>query len=735
MFSRFFIDRPVFSWVIAIIIMLAGILSISTLPVSQYPQIAPPQVSITATYPGASASTIENTVTQVIEQNLTGLDGYLYMQSTSDSAGSVSITVTFETGTNPDMAQVQVQNKISTALTSLPQVVQQLGVTIQKTSANFLMVVGFVSKDPSIKTADLGDFLTSNIQEPLARVSGVGEAQVFGASYAMRVWLDPDKLVKYKLNPSDITSAISAQNMQVSTGSLAAQPTDGKQEFTATISSSSLLETPEDFRNILLKVTEEGANVYLRDVAEVKLDQKDYIALGTFNGYAASGMAIKLASGSNALETQAAVLKRVEELKSLMPQGVEVVVPFDTTPFVRAALHEVVKTLIEAIILVVCVMFLFLQNWRATIIPTIAVPVVLLGTFGMLAATGFSMNMLTMFAMVLAIGLLVDDAIVVVENVERVMREDGTDPHTATVKSMGQITGALVGIAMVLSAVFIPMAFFGGSTGVIYRQFSITIVSAMVLSVIIALTLTPSLCAKILKPIDHDEHMGKGGFFGWFNRGFEALTFAVRDGVGGFIHHPLLLVVCYALVVGGMVWGFMKTPTAFMPGEDQGVALMQVQLPQGATMERTDHEVTRIQKFLEKTESRDIDSFFAVRGFSFAGSGQNMALGFVKLKDWSARPNDDQSVLAIQRRAMGAFMMSPEFKNASSFLFPLPAVPELGVADGFDFYIQDEKGAGHAKMMELRNKFLAAANQDPRLTMVRHNGMDDTAQMLSLIHI
>ena len=612
----------------------------------------------------------------------------------------------FETGTNPDMAQVQVQNKISTALTSLPQVVQQLGVTIQKTSANFLMVVGFVSKDPSIKTADLGDFLTSNIQEPLARVSGVGEAQVFGASYAMRVWLDPDKLVKYKLNPSDITSAISAQNMQVSTGSLAAQPTDGKQEFTATISSSSLLETPEDFRNILLKVTEEGANVYLRDVAEVKLDQKDYIALGTFNGYAASGMAIKLASGSNALETQAAVLKRVEELKSLMPQGVEVVVPFDTTPFVRAALHEVVKTLIEAIILVVCVMFLFLQNWRATIIPTIAVPVVLLGTFGTLAATGFSINMLTMFAMVLAIGLLVDDAIVVVENVERVMREDGTDPHTATVKSMGQITGALVGIAMVLSAVFIPMAFFGGSTGVIYRQFSITIVSAMVLSVIIALTLTPSLCAKILKPIDHDEHMGKGGFFGWFNRGFEALTFAVRDGVGGFIHHPLLLVVCYALVVGGMVWGFMKTPTAFMPGEDQGVALMQVQLPQGATMERTDHEVTRIQKFLEKTESRDIDSFFAVRGFSFAGSGQNMALGFVKLKDWSARPNDDQSVLAIQRRAMGAFMMSPEFKNASSFLFPLPAVPELGVADGFDFYIQDEKGAGHAKMMELRNKFL-----------------------------
>lgn len=729
MFSRFFIDRPVFSWVIAIVIMLAGLLSISTLPISQYPQIAPPQVNITANYPGASASTIENTVTQVIEQNLTGLDGYLYMSSTSDSSGSVSITVTFEPGTNPDMAQVQVQNKISTALTSLPQVVQQLGVTIEKTSANFLMVVGFVSKDGSMKAGDLGDFLVSNIQEPLARVSGVGEAQVFGASYAMRVWIDPDKLVKYSLNPSDVTAAISAQNAQVSTGSLAGQPTDGRQEFTATISSSSLLQTPEQFRDILLKVTEDGANVYLRDVAEVELGLQQYSAFATFDGYPSAGMAIKLAAGSNAIETQRAVMNRIEELRGLMPEGVEVVVPFDTTPFVMAALQEVVKTLIEAIILVVFVMFLFLQNWRATIIPTIAVPVVLLGTFGMLSATGFSINMLTMFAMVLAIGLLVDDAIVVVENVERVMREDKLNPHDATVKSMGQITGALVGIAMVLSAVFVPMAFFGGSTGVIYRQFSVTIVSAMVLSVVVALTLTPALCAKMLKPVDHDAHMGKGGFFGWFNRSFEALTIAVRDAVGGFVHHPLLLVVCYGLVCGGMVLGFMKTPTGFMPSEDQGVALMQVQLPQGATLERTNNEIARIHEFLKKTESRDVESFFAVRGFSFAGSGQNMALGFLKLKDWADRPDKDQNVDAIQRRTMGAFMMAPEFKTASTFLFPLPAVPELGVADGFDFYIQDEKGAGHAKLMELRNQFLAAANKDPRLTMVRHNGMDDTPQM------
>ena len=729
MFSRFFIDRPVFSWVIAIVIMLAGLLSIETLPVSQYPQIAPPQVSITATYPGASAETIENTVTQIIEQNLTGLDGYLYMNSTSDSAGRVSITVTFEAGTNPDMAQVQVQNKIQTALTSLPQVVQQLGVEIQKTSANFLMVVGFMSKDPSMTSGDLGDFLESSIKEPLSRVSGVGEVQVFGSSYAMRVWLDPDKLVKYKLNPSDITAAISAQNAQVSTGSLAGQPTDGKQEFTATISSSSLLQTPEQFRNILLKVTDEGANVYLRDVAEVSLGQQSYTAFGTYQGYPSSGIAVKLASGSNALETQAAVMERVEELKHLLPAGVEAVVPFDTTPFVRAALHEVVKTLVEAIILVVFVMFLFLQNWRATIIPTIAVPVVLLGTFGMLSITGFSINMLTMFAMVLAIGLLVDDAIVVVENVERVMREDGSSPYDATVKSMGQITGALVGIAMVLSAVFVPMAFFGGSTGVIYRQFSITIVSAMALSVVIALTLTPSLCAKILKPVDHEHHMGKGGFFGWFNRGFEALTIAVRDSVAGFIHHPLLLVVSYVAVVAAMVIGFIKLPTGFMPAEDQGVALLTMQLPQGATMERTDRELRRVEGFLQKTEQETLDSFFAVRGFSFAGSGQNMALGFLKLKDWAERPNASQSVEAIQGRAMGAFMMSPEFKNASTFVFPLPAVPELGVADGFDFFIQDQKGQGHQKLMEVRNKFLAAAHQDPRLTMVRHNGMDDTAQM------
>ncbi len=729
MFSRFFIDRPVFSWVIALVMMLAGLLAINTLPVSQYPQIAPPQVSITATYPGASATTIERTVTQVIEQNLVGLDGYMYMNSTSDSAGRVSITVTFEAGTNPDMAQVQVQNKIQTALSTLPQVVQQLGVTIQKTSASFLMVLGFVSTDGKMKAADLGDYLASDIQEPISRVEGVGEVQVFGSTYAMRVWLDPDKLVKYQLNPSDVIAAIQAQNQQVRVGGIAQQPTDGRQEFTATISAASLLETPEEFRKILLKVTPEGAKVRLSDVADVRIGSEQYMAFATYDGQESTGIAIKLASGANALQTQANVLQRIEELRPNFPQGVDVVVPFDTTPFVRAALHEVVKTLVEAIILVVFVMFLFLQNLRATFIPTIAVPVVLLGTFAVLEAAGFSINMLTMFAMVLAIGLLVDDAIVVVENVERVMREDGSSARDATVKSMGQIQGALVGIAMVLSAVFIPMAFFGGSTGVIYRQFSITIVAAMVLSVVVALTLTPALCAQILKPVDHGEHMGKSGFFGWFNRGFDAFTHFVRDCIAATIGKRIVTFVAYAGIIALVVLGFMKVPSSFMPAEDQGVMLMQLQLPQGATMERTNRELQNIEAYLQKTEAASLDHFFAVRGFSFAGSGQNMALGFLKLKDWAERPNAEQGVAMIQRRAMGAFMMSPQFMNGSAFLFPLPSVPELGVADGFDFYIQDLSGQGHAKLMEVRNAFLAKANQDPRLTMVRHNGMDDTAQM------
>ncbi len=733
MFSRFFIERPVFSWVIAIVIMLAGLLSISTLPVSQFPQIAPPQVKISARYPGASAETVSNTVTQVLEQNLSGLDGFMYMSSTSDSSGTASITLTFEAGTNPDIAQVQVQNKIQTAITTLPTVVQNLGVSVKKTSASFLMVVGLINEDGRYSAADLGDYLSSYVKDPLARVDGVGEIQVFGAKYAMRVWLDPKKLAQYNLMPSDVTNAISAQNIQLSTGGVAQQPTDGRQQFTATIMSSSMLQTPEQFRNILLKVKQDGSTVNLSDVARIQVGQQDYMAPGTFNGKPSAAMAISLASGANAIATADAVRAKMDQLKENFPEGVQITYPFETTPFVMAALEEVVKTLIEAIVLVVFVMFLFLQNFRATLIPTIAVPVVLLGTFGALAVAGFSINMLTMFAMVLAIGLLVDDAIVVVENVERVMREDGTDPKTATIKSMGEIQSALIGIAMVLSAVFVPMAFFGGSAGVIYRQFSITIVSAMVLSVLVALTLTPSLCATLLKPIDKEHHEAKTGFFGWFNRMFEGFTNMVKAAVSKLTHGIAMVLVVYAGIVALVAVGFVKLPSSFMPSEDQGVLMMMMQLPDGATMERTDIELKKVQGLLHATESKNIDGFFSVRGFSFAGTGQNMALGFIKLKDWSERKSPEQRDLAIQGRVMGALLFGPDFRGASTVVFPLPAAPELGVADGFDFYIQDNTGGSHEKFMQYMGQFLAKANADPRLTMVRHNGMGDTTQLKLVI--
>ena len=514
MLSRFFVERPIFAWVVAIVIMLVGALAIFNLPVSQYPNIAPPQVTINATYPGASAETMSRTVTQVIEKDMTGLDGLIYMNSSADSTGRMTITLTFEAGTNPDIAQVQVQNKLKKAESSLPETVTRLGVSVDKSSASFLMVVGFVDRTGRMNSGDLGDFLTNNVEETLSRVKGVGEATVFGASYAMRIWMDPGLLMKYGLQPSDVSAAISAQNVQVAAGDIAGQPTNGKRMITATLRASSLMTTPEEFENITLKTLADGSVVRIKDIGDVGLGQETYTFEGKFDGVPSSGIAIKLSSGANALGTADRVRAKVAELSPYFPEGVEVIYPFDTTPFVKAALEEVVKTLIEAIILVVCVMYLFLQNWRATIIPTIAVPVVLLGTFGVLGALGYSINMLTMFALVLAIGLLVDDAIVVVENVERVMSEEGTDAKTATIKSMGQIQGALIGIAMVLSAVFIPMAFFGGSTGVIYRQFSVTIVSAMVLSVIVALTLTPALCAQYLKQVKAGHHLEKTGFFG-----------------------------------------------------------------------------------------------------------------------------------------------------------------------------------------------------------------------------
>ena len=728
MLSRFFVERPIFAWVVAIVIMLVGALAIFNLPVSQYPNIAPPQVTINATYPGASAETMSRTVTQVIEKDMTGLDGLIYMNSSADSTGRMTITLTFEAGTNPDIAQVQVQNKLKKAESSLPETVTRLGVSVDKSSASFLMVVGFVDRTGRMNSGDLGDFLTNNVEETLSRVKGVGEATVFGASYAMRIWMDPGLLMKYGLQPSDVSAAISAQNVQVAAGDIAGQPTNGKRMITATLRASSLMTTPEEFENITLKTLADGSVVRIKDIGEVGLGQETYTFEGKFDGVPSSGIAIKLSSGANALGTADRVRAKVAELSPYFPEGVEVIYPFDTTPFVTAALEEVVKTLIEAIILVVCVMYLFLQNWRATIIPTIAVPVVLLGTFGVLGALGYSINMLTMFALVLAIGLLVDDAIVVVENVERVMSEEGTDAKTATIKSMGQIQGALIGIAMVLSAVFIPMAFFGGSTGVIYRQFSVTIVSAMVLSVIVALTLTPALCAQYLKQVKAGHHLEKTGFFGWFNNGFRKMTSGVRASVANLVKHIARLMVIYLVLVGAVVWGYMHLPSSFMPAEDQGVLLMMMQSPAGSTAERTDAALARFQQTISKSEVKDVESVFYVRGFSFAGTGQNNAMGFLKLKDWSERKTPDTSIGAIMGRVQG-LLFSPMFKDVMGFAFPLPAVPELGVAEGFDFYLQDRGGKGHDNLMQVMNQFLAAANADPRLTQVRHNGMADTPML------
>lgn len=728
MLSRFFVERPIFAWVVAIVIMLVGALAIFNLPVSQYPNIAPPQVTINATYPGASAETMSRTVTQVIEKDMTGLDGLIYMNSSADSTGCMTITLTFEAGTNPDIAQVQVQNKLKKAESSLPETVTRLGVSVDKSSASFLMVVGFVDRTGRMNSGDLGDFLTNNVEETLSRVKGVGEATVFGASYAMRIWMDPGLLMKYGLQPSDVSAAISAQNVQVAAGDIAGQPTNGKRMITATLRASSLMTTPEEFENITLKTLADGSVVRIKDIGEVGLGQETYTFEGKFDGVPSSGIAIKLSSGANALGTADRVRAKVAELSPYFPEGVEVIYPFDTTPFVKAALEEVVKTLIEAIILVVCVMYLFLQNWRATIIPTIAVPVVLLGTFGVLGALGYSINMLTMFALVLAIGLLVDDAIVVVENVERVMSEEGTDAKTATIKSMGQIQGALIGIAMVLSAVFIPMAFFGGSTGVIYRQFSVTIVSAMVLSVIVALTLTPALCAQYLKQVKAGHHLEKTGFFGWFNNGFRKMTSGVRASVASLVKHIARLMVIYLVLVGAVVWGYMHLPSSFMPAEDQGVLLMMMQSPAGSTAERTDAALARFQQTVSKSEAKDVESVFYVRGFSFAGTGQNNAMGFLKLKDWSERKTPDTSIGAIMGRVQG-LLFSPMFKDVMGFAFPLPAVPELGVAEGFDFYLQDRSGKGHDNLMQVMNQFLAAANADPRLTQVRHNGMADTPML------
>ncbi|PKQ75804.1 multidrug transporter [Aeromonas sobria] len=724
--ARFFIDRPIFAWVIALVIMLAGSLAIIKLPVAQYPSIAPPAVSISASYPGASAKTVEDSVTQIIEQNMTGLDHLLYMSSQSDSAGRVSVTLTFQPGTDPDIAQVQVQNKLQQAMSLLPQEVQQQGIRVQKTSSSFLMVAAFISSDGSMKNDDLADYVVSNIKEPLSRLDGVGEITLFGSQYSMRVWLDPNKLNRVQMTPVDVQAAIKAQNAQVAFGKLGGTPSVEDQQFTATIMGQTRLSTVEQFNDILLRVNQDGSKVRLKDVARVELAGESYDAEALYNGQSTAAVAIKLATGANALDTAEKVRAKLNELSDYFPANMEIVYPYDTTPFVQISIEEVVQTLIEAIFLVFCVMYLFLQNFRATLIPTIAVPVVLLGTFGVMAAFGFSINTLTMFGMVLAIGLLVDDAIVVVENVERLMSEEDLSPLEATRKSMTQITGALVGIALVLSAVFVPMAFFGGSTGAIYRQFSLTIVSAMVLSVLVALILTPALCATLLKPMKHGEFGAKRGFFGWFNRAFDAGTNRYQRGVRKVIKQGVRYSLIYGAMLAVLAVLFMRMPTSFLPEEDQGVIMSMVQLPVGATKQRTEVVLADMRDYFLKNEKDNVDSVLTVSGFSFAGSGQNAGMAFIKLKDWSERKSPDRSANAIIGRAMG-YLFS--IKEAQVFAFNLPPIPELGTATGFDFFLQDRGGIGHDKLMAARNQLLGMAAQDPTLVRVRPNGMEDTPQL------
>ncbi|SFM36235.1 efflux RND transporter permease subunit [Marinobacter zhejiangensis] len=722
--ARFFIDRPIFAWVIAIVLMMAGALSIYSLPVEQYPTVAPPEVTISATYPGASSEAVEDSVTQVIEQEMNGIDNLLYMSSNSDSQGNASISLTFAAGTDPDIAQVQVQNKLQLATPSLPAVVQQQGVQVTKSSDSFLMVLAFTSSDGSLSREDIADYVAANLQDPISRTQGVGQVQLFGAQYAMRVWLDPNRLNEYNLTPADVTHAITVQNNQVTGGQLGGSPSVDLQQMNASIVVQTLLETPEEFGNILIRVTSDGAEVRLRDVARIELGAENYAIQGHFNRKVAAGLGINLATGANALDTAERVRARVAELSPYFPESLEVDYPYDTTPFVEISIWEVVKTLIEGIVLVFLVMYLFLQNFRATLIPTIAVPVVLLGTFAVLFAFGFSVNTLTMFGMVLAIGLLVDDAIVVVENVERVMAEEGLSPLEATRKSMGQITGALVGIALVLSAVFIPMAFFPGSTGAIYRQFSITIVSSMVLSVLVALILTPALCATMLKPISGDHH-AKGGFFGWFNRSFDAASGRYQSRVEKILGRRGRYLLIYVAIVGALAFSFMRMPSAFLPDEDQGILLAQVQLPVGSTQHQTLEVLEKLETHFLENEAEAVESVFTVAGFSFAGQGQNSGLAFVRLKDWEDRDLENNGVDAIIGRAMGAFS---QVREAVIFALNPPSIPALGVASGFNFQLQDRGAQGHEALMEATNTLLAKANQHPALMQVRYNGLPDAPQ-------
>jgi multidrug efflux pump len=722
---NFFIDRPIFAWVIAIVIMLLGSLAIKTLPVAQYPSIAPPAISISGVYPGASAETVQNTVVQPIEQQMSGLDHLLYFSSESDKDGSLTITLTFDQGTNADIAQVQVQNKLQLATPSLPQTVQQEGLRVAKATTNFLMVAAFFSSDGSMNNDDITDYVASHIQDPVSRTVGVGDYQLFGAQYAMRIWLNPSKLNNYNLTSIDVADAIRGQNVQVVSGELGGLPSIHGQQLNATIVGPTLLTSPEEFGKILLRVNPDGSQVRLKEVARIAYGGESFSVQSKYNGRPASGLAIKLAAGANALDTESAVRQTVDKLKPFFPHGLEVDYPYDTAPFVRVSISEVVKTLFEAILLVFLVMYLFLQNLRATLIPTIAVPVVLLGTFAILSAAGYSINTLTMFGTVLAIGLLVDDAIVVVENVERLMAEERLSPKEATRKSMGQITGALVGIALVLSAVFLPMAFFGGSTGVIYRQFSITIVSAMSLSLLVALIFTPALCATVLKPYAEDHGENTNRFFAAFNRLFKKSNERYEKTVVNVTRQTTRYLWIYLGIVIVMAFIFLRIPTSFLPEEDQGIFFVQVNTPAGATIERTQKALDEIRDYLLTQEKEAVEGVFTVSGFSFGGHGQSSGLAFVRLRDWSKRPGAKNKVQAVAGRAMGRFF---QIKDAFAFAFAPPAVLELGNATGFDVQLLDRGNVGHDALINARNQVLGMAAQNPTLAGVRPNGLNDEPQ-------
>jgi len=724
--SDFFIDRPVFAWVLAILLSLCGALAISSLPVEQYPDLAPPNVRITASYPGASAQTLENTVTQVIEQNMTGIDNLMYMSSNSSNTGQAQITLTFKAGTDPDEARQQVQNQLQSALRKLPAAVQAQGVNVNKTGDSNILMIAFVSTDGSMDKQDISDYVASNIQDPLSRIDGVGQVDAYGSQYAMRIWLDPDKLTRFALTTADVVQAIESQNTQVAVGQVGGLPAVEKQALNATVNAQSMLQTPEQFRAITLKSSSNGAVVTLGDVASVAIGAEKYDYLSRYNGQPASGLGIKLASGANEMNTDKLVRARVDELSHYFPPGLEAKVAYETTPFVKASIKDVVKTLLEAILLVFLVMFLFLQNFRATLIPTIAVPVVLLGTFTVLYICGFSINTLTMFAVVLAIGLLVDDAIVVVENVERLMSEEGLSPRAATRKSMGQIQGALVGITLVLSAVFVPMAFFGGTVGAIYRQFSITIVSAMVLSVLVAMILTPALCATLLKPLKKGEHHGQRGFFGWFNRLFTASTLRYENGVARLLRQSGRWIVLYVALIGVMAFLFLRLPGSFLPLEDRGIFLTQIQLPPGSTLEQTSRVTEKVEHYYLTAEKENVSSVFATIGAGPGGNGQNVARLFVRLKPWDERPGDDRTSFAIIDRATHAFKSIAEARVVAS---SPPAISGMGSSSGFDLQLQDHSGIGHTQMMAMRDKLLELAAGNPALSRVRHNGLDDTPQL------